>query len=125
MFFVLRHKTITSGEGGMITTNRPEWVDPLKIKALHGMDHDAWKRYSDEGYRHYQVVAPGFKYNMTDIQAALLLPQLKQLDSLVLKRKQIWARYSKHLAEIDNLITLKALPNSQHAYYLYKLMVKG
>jgi len=56
-------KNVVTGEGGMVTTNNPEFADKIKVYALHGMSKDAWKRFSDEGYKHYQVVVPGFKYN--------------------------------------------------------------
>ena len=64
-------KNITTAEGGMIATNDREVAEKIKILALHGMDKDAWKRFSDDGYKHYQVVSCGFKYNMTDLQASL------------------------------------------------------
>ena len=62
-------KNITSGEGGALTTNRQEWADRIAVMALHGISRDAWKRYSAEGYRHWDIIAPGYKYNMFDLQA--------------------------------------------------------
>ena len=73
-------KNLTTGEGGMVTTDNVEWADKIRVLGLHGMDKDAYKRFSDSGYKHYQVVAPGYKYNMTDIQAALGIHQLRRIE---------------------------------------------
>ena len=67
----------------MAITNNEEYADKIKILALHGMSKDAWKRFSDEGYKHYQVVEAGFKYNMMDLQAAIGIHQLKRIDDLL------------------------------------------
>jgi dTDP-4-amino-4,6-dideoxygalactose transaminase len=72
-------KNITTGEGGMILARRQEDANRLKILALHGMSKDAWNRFGDSGYKHYQVVEIGFKYNMMDLQAAIGIHQLKQV----------------------------------------------
>ena len=69
-------KNLVTGEGGMVTTDDDELAAQIRTYSLHGISHDAWKRFSVEGYRHYQVSVPGFKYNMTDLQAALGLHQL-------------------------------------------------
>ena len=72
-------KNLVTGEGGMVTTNNEEWAKKIKMYGLHGMSKDAWKRFSDEGYKHYQVMVPGFKYNMMDIQASLGIHQIQRL----------------------------------------------
>lgn len=73
-------KNMTTGEGGMVTTNSSEYAEKVKQYSLHGMSADAWTRFSDTGYRHYRVEFPGFKYNMMDIQAALGIHQLAQVE---------------------------------------------
>jgi len=73
-------KNLVTGEGGMVTTNNEEWAKKVKVLGLHGLSKDAWKRFADEGYKHYQVVSPGFKYNMMDIQASLGIHQLERLE---------------------------------------------
>ncbi|MFZ5518902.1 MAG: DegT/DnrJ/EryC1/StrS family aminotransferase [Candidatus Zhuqueibacterota bacterium] len=116
-------KNITTGEGGMVTTNDPEFADKIKVYALHGMSKDAWKRFSDEGYKHYQVVAPGFKYNMMDIQAAIGIHQMDHLGSWLLRRNEIWQRYNE--AFVDLPVTLPAgdEPDTVHARHLYTLLI--
>ena len=73
-------KNIVTGEGGMVTTNNPDFADKIKMYGLHGMSRDAWKRFSDDGYKHYQVIFPGFKYNMMDLQAAIGIHQMAHID---------------------------------------------
>src|ERR1041384_2143942 len=82
-------KTITTGEGGMATTNNPEWAARMRMMSLHGISHDAWKRYAKEGSWYYEVVRPGFKYNLTDIAAAIGVEQLKKCDAFGAARKKI------------------------------------
>lgn len=93
-------KNITTGEGGMVTTNNEALAAQIKIMALHGMSKDAWMRYSDDGYRHYGVVAAGFKYNMTDMQAALGIHQLARIDDWLKIREAQWARYDEALQDL-------------------------
>src|SRR5262245_8827880 len=69
-------KTITTGEGGIATTDIPEWAERMRVMSLHGISKDAWKRYTAEGSWYYEILYPGFKYNLTDIAAALGVQQL-------------------------------------------------
>lgn len=117
-------KNMTTVEGGMIATNNDEWADRLKIFALHGMSKDAWARYSDKGYKHYQVVMPGYKYNMTDIQASIGIHQLRRIEKNWFRRQQIWDYYSEQLKNLP--IELPAPPGEQirHAFHLYAIRVK-
>lgn len=97
-------KNITTGEGGMITTDNDEWAERMRIMSLHGISKDAWKRYSAEGSWYYEIIAPGYKYNLTDIAAALGLAQLRKADKLWERRKRIAAMYNeafKSLKEIE------------------------
>ena len=80
-------KNVVTAEGGMVTTADERLAARLKVLALHGLSADAWKRFSDEGYQHYEVVEPGFKYNMTDLQAALGIHQLARVEENLRRRR--------------------------------------
>jgi len=116
-------KNVVTGEGGMILTRREEDAARIKMLALHGMSKDAWKRFGDEGYRHYFVIECGFKYNMMDIQAALGLHQLRRVEDNWSRREKVWQRYQDALAALP--VTLPAPPerNTRHAYHLYTILV--
>lgn len=116
-------KNITTVEGGMVITNNARYADRIKTLALHGMTRDAWRRYSDSGYRHYRVVDAGFKYNMTDIQAALGIHQLPRIERYWKKREAIWKKYNCAFSDLP--VTLPACPPKgvKHAYHLYTLLL--
>lgn len=116
-------KNITTGEGGMILTSSQANSDRLKILALHGMSKDAWKRFSDDGYVHYQVTELGFKYNMMDIQAAIGIHQLHRIQEYWQRRQEIWQRYNQAFCDLP--ITLPAEPEADtiHAYHLYTILI--
>jgi dTDP-4-amino-4,6-dideoxygalactose transaminase len=116
-------KNIVTGEGGMVTTNNPDLADKIKMYGLHGMSRDAWKRFSDDGYKHYQVAFPGFKYNMMDIQAAIGIHQLKRIDQYHKRRKEIWACYDEAFAGLSVGRPLPPEPDTVHAHNLYTLMI--
>ena len=116
-------KNVVTGEGGMIITKQEQYADRLKILALHGMTKDAWKRFGDEGYHHYQVVASGFKYNMTDMQAALGIHQLARVNKNWLKREAIWKTYSNRLKHLPLGLPVAARPSDRHAYHLFPIRV--
>jgi dTDP-4-amino-4,6-dideoxygalactose transaminase len=116
-------KNITTIEGGMVTTDDEELANSIKINALHGMDKDAWKRFSDDGYKHYQVVFPGFKYNMTDIQAAIGIQQLLKVEKFAKRRKEIWDFYNKELQDLPLLLPPDVESDSKHAYHLYTILL--
>ena len=88
-------KNMTTGEGGMITTNDDALAQRLRLLSLHGMSRDAWKRYTEAGSWYYEVLEPGYKYNMTDIQAALGIHQLRRLDGFIRRRQEIAAMYDE------------------------------
>ncbi len=92
-------KTLSTGEGGMICTKDESLAERCKIMRLHGINRDAWKRYTESGSWYYEVVAPGFKYNFTDLQASLGLPQLKKVDIMWASRQSIAAKYTKSLKD--------------------------
>ena len=117
-------KNMTTGEGGMLTTNDAELAERVRVLSLHGISADAWKRYSKEGSWFYEVRYPGFKYNMTDIQAALGLHQLAKLDAFVERRTDIAARYTRAFADLDALVTWAAHPGVHHAWHLYPIRLQ-
>ena len=116
-------KNIVTGEGGMVVTRREEDIARIKVLGLHGMSKDAWKRFGDEGYKHYQVVECGFKYNMMDIQAAIGIHQLKRIDQYWQRRQEIWRQYNEAFAELPIGLPADPEPNTRHAYHLYTLMI--
>ena len=116
-------KNLVTGEGGMVTTNNEEWAKKIKMYGLHGMSKDAWKRFSDEGYKHYQVMVPGFKYNMMDIQASLGIHQIERLRKNFEKRKKIWDIYNKAFDGLPVTTPYPEEKNSIHARHLYTLLL--
>jgi dTDP-4-amino-4,6-dideoxygalactose transaminase len=90
---------------------------------LHGMSRDAWKRFSDEGYKHYQVVFPGFKYNMMDLQAAIGLHQMARVDENLKRRNEIWQLYNEAFADLPVGLPAADEPETLHARHLYTLMI--
>jgi dTDP-4-amino-4,6-dideoxygalactose transaminase len=93
-------KNIVTGEGGMVLARNAEDIERIKILGLHGMSKDAWKRFSDHGYKHYQVVDCGFKYNMMDLQAAIGIHQLQRIEAYWLRRQEIWNRYNNAFSDL-------------------------
>jgi dTDP-4-amino-4,6-dideoxygalactose transaminase len=116
-------KNIVTGEGGMVTTDNDEYAARIKVLGLHGMSKDAWKRFGDEGYKHYQVVASGFKYNMMDIQAALGIHQLPRVDAYGQRRKEIWDRYNEAFQGLPVFTPAAVEANTRHAFHLYTLLI--
>ena len=116
-------KNIVTGEGGMVIVKHKEDNDKIRILALHGMTADAWKRFSDEGYKHYQVVCPGFKCNMMDIQAALGIHQLKRVDRNLQRRGKIWQKYNESFADLNITLPSDPVPEIKHAYHLYTILI--
>ena len=119
------NKNITTGEGGMITTDRQDWADALKIWRLHGLDHDAWRRFHVQELILSEAVAPGFKYNMTDLQAALGIHQLRRLEGFLEIRERYAARYDAAFAEIPELVRQpRPAPGPErHGLHLYLLLL--
>lgn len=117
-------KTLTTGEGGMATTDNPEYVERMRVLSLHGISKDAWKRYTAEGSWRYDILEPGFKYNFTDLQAALGLAQLAKCDSMTANRAAIASRYNQALSSVEAFETPSAPPEVGHAWHLYVLLVK-
>jgi dTDP-4-amino-4,6-dideoxygalactose transaminase len=111
-------KNLTTAEGGMLT-GPPELIERARILSLHGMSRDAYNRYTQAGSWYYEVVAAGFKYNMTDIQAALGLHQLRRLPDFQARRREIAAAYERGLAEVAEIQLPTVRPEVEHAWHLY------
>lgn len=116
-------KNVVTAEGGMILARDESLAARAKVLALHGMSKDAWHRFGDAGYKHYQVVECGFKYNLTDLQAALGLHQLARVEQNWLSRHQTWNKYQNALASAPIKRPLDPEPNTRHAHHLYTLMI--
>ena len=117
-------KNITTGEGGMITTDDDALADKMRILSLHGISRDAWKRYTAEGSWYYEVLCPGYKYNMTDIQASLGLHQLPRLDTWTQARRRIAEAYNAAFAPLPELEIPNPEPGLDHGWHLYVLRVR-
>ena len=118
-------KNIITGEGGMVLAKKEEDIARVKTLALHGMTKDAWKRFSDEGYKHYQVVEAGFKYNMTDMQAAIGLHQLKRVEPYWQRRREIWQRYCSSFKNIPVTLPEPIPEGCRHGLHLFILRVSA
>jgi dTDP-4-amino-4,6-dideoxygalactose transaminase len=116
-------KNLTTGEGGMAVTDRKDWSDRIKVYALHGMSKDAWRRYSDEGFKHYRVVCPGYKYNMMDVQAAIGLEQIKRIDDYLRRREELWQKYDHAFSDLPVVLPAPAERDTIHARHLYTLLL--
>jgi dTDP-4-amino-4,6-dideoxygalactose transaminase len=117
-------KNLVTGEGGMVTTDNDEYAEKIQTYGLHGMSKGAWRRYSDEGFKHYQIIYPGFKYNMMDIQAALGIHQLKRLEAGLARREEIWQRYDASFRDLPVECPAPPEPGTRHARHLYTILVK-
>ncbi len=116
-------KNIVTGEGGMVITKDENYTNHIRVLGLHGMNKDAWKRFSDSGYKHYQIVYAGFKYNMMDIQAAIGIHQLPRIDRYWERRQQIWNRYNEAFKNLPVFTPAPIEANTRHAYHLYTLLL--
>lgn len=117
-------KNVVTGEGGMVITDDPELAERMRVLGLHGIDADAWKRFGSDGYRHYECVAPGFKYNMMDLQAALGIHQLARIHENLRQRERQWARYDNALAGLPLDLPEDVPENVRHSRHLYTVLVR-
>ena len=116
-------KNVITGEGGMVLARSSEMIDRIKILALHGMSKDAWHRFGDAGFKHYEVVEAGFKYNMMDLQAALGIHQLRRVEQNWLRRREIWDSYQQAFADLSCGCPAEPVEHMRHAYHLYTLTI--
>ena len=118
------NKNITTIEGGLVSTRDKNLATRIKVLGLHGMSQDAWKRFSDSGYKHYTVEEVGFKYNMTDVQAALGIHQLSRIEQWHKRREEIWERYNQAFQKLPLQLPLGEEENTRHARHLYTVLIK-
>ena len=117
-------KNITTGEGGMLVTRRKDLAEKAEILRLHGMSRDAWKRYGPEGFRHWDILLPGYKYNLSDVHAAIGVAQLPKLEKFWIERKRLCGRYDELLAGLPEVIRPVVRPEVRSAYHLYNIRVR-
>lgn len=117
-------KTITTGEGGMLVTNDAQYAERARIMSLHGISKDAWKRYSAEGNWYYEIIAPGYKYNLTDIAAAMGMVQLEKAGRLLNRRREIANRYNHAFAPLSSVTPPYQAEERDHAWHLYILQLQ-
>ncbi|MFK8110703.1 MAG: DegT/DnrJ/EryC1/StrS family aminotransferase [Rubripirellula sp.] len=118
------NKTITTGEGGMAVTADESLADRMRQMSLHGLSHDAWKRYQGSSAWDYRIVAPGYKYNMTDVAASIGLHQLARAEELRLEREEIADFYDEALRDLPQLDLPVRLQNRIHSWHLYPLRLR-
>jgi dTDP-4-amino-4,6-dideoxygalactose transaminase len=116
-------KNIVTGEGGMVLTKDAHLARRTKTLGLHGMSHDAWQRFSDKGYKAYDVEEIGFKYNMMDLQAAIGLHQVPRIDSYWRRRLEIWQRYQRELADLPITLPAPWPDDERHGLHLFTIQV--
>ncbi len=118
-------KNITTGEGGMVTTDDDEWAERIRVMSLHGISKDAWKRYTSEGNWFYEIVAPGYKYNLTDMASALGLVQLRKAEGFWKRREEIARAYDEAFSGIPGIETppRPGEDGTRHSWHLYVLKI--
>ena len=116
-------KNIVTGEGGMVLARKAEDVSRLKILGLHGMSKDAWNRFGNDGFRHYQVVECGFEYNMMDLQASVGIHQLERVGSCWQRREEIWERYMLELSDLPLELPIIPGKDIKHGYHLFTVQI--
>ncbi len=123
-FSFYANKTITTGEGGMAVTDDRELAERMRCLSLHGLSHDAWGRYTAKGSWDYRILAPGYKYNLTDVAAAIGLHQLARAEAMRRRREAVARRYLDALAEVEEL-ELPEIPSDLiHAWHLFQIRLR-
>jgi len=118
-------KTITTGEGGMLVLRDAAAAEQARILALHGISRDAWLRYTAAGTWRYDILASGYKYNLTDIAAALGTSQLRKARAFQERRRRLAARYTRGLESLEAIVTPPTRPGTEHAWHLYMIRVRA
>jgi len=118
-------KTLATGEGGMVTTDREDWADRIRVMSLHGISKDAWKRYSAEGSWYYEIMEAGYKYNMPDLLAAVGLAQLRKVEAMRDRRQEIAERYNEAFANCPELDIPTVRGDVRHAWHLYMIRLRA
>jgi dTDP-4-amino-4,6-dideoxygalactose transaminase len=118
-------KNITTGEGGMVCTRDETLAEEISLMKFHGMSKEAWKRYESSGTPNYDIMLPGFKYNMMDIQAAIGIHQLRKLDAFIARRTEIAQFYNSAFSDMDEIKTPAPVPyDHRHAWHLYTPLIR-
>jgi len=123
-FSFYANKNITTAEGGAVATDNNSLADKIRTLSLHGMSIDAWRRFSNSGYKHYSVKEAGFKYNMTDIQASLGIHQLHKIEGWRKKRAEIWEEYTSAFKGLPIQLPAPVESGTKHARHLYTIILK-
>jgi dTDP-4-amino-4,6-dideoxygalactose transaminase len=123
-FSFYANKTITTGEGGMATTNSPELAERMRIMSLHGLSQDAWKRYSGGKTWDYRIIAPGFKYNLTDVASSIGLHQLARAEEMRVGREAIAMRYFEELGALEEIELPVTDENRLHSWHLFPIRLR-
>lgn len=118
------NKCITTGEGGMACTNDDTLAERIRIMSLHGISKDAWKRFTSEGSWYYEIVAPGYKYNLTDIASAIGIHQLRKADYFRNERERVAKLYQEGLRSLGEVIVPKQHPDRIHSWHLFVIRLK-
>ena len=116
-------KNVTTVEGGMVVARDPALAERIAVLALHGMSKDAWKRYGDDGFVHYDVVAPGFKYNLTDLAASFGIHQLARVEQSWQRRRTLWDYYQRELRDLPLVLPAPTPADTRHAHHLFTCLV--
>ncbi len=117
-------KNLTTGEGGAAVTDDEDLAGRLELLSLHGMNRDAWKRYSDTGSWYYELTAPGFKYNLSDVLAAIGLGQLERFEEMQARRRALVQRYDAAFAALPEVGRPCTRPGVRHAWHLYPIALE-
>lgn len=116
-------KNVTTGEGGALVTADAELFERAQVASLHGISKDAWKRYAATGSWYYEVTMPGFKYNLTDLSAAIGLAQLDRFAEFQARRERLAVRYGAYFAEVEGVTALGVRPGVGHARHIYPVLL--
>lgn len=114
-------KNLTTGEGGAAVANDESLIEEMRSLSLHGMSRDAWLRYTDKGSWYYEIARPGYKYNMSDVLAAIGVGQLERFDAMQQRRREIAAHYDRLLGELPEVRRPRVRPGHTHAWHLYPI----
>jgi perosamine synthetase len=123
-FSFYANKCITTGEGGMACTQNADYADRMRIMSLHGISRDAWKRFTGEGSWYYEILAPGYKYNLTDIASALGIHQLRRAGELHAQRASVARIYQEKLQDIEELVLPEVQPDRVHSWHLFVIRLR-
>jgi dTDP-4-amino-4,6-dideoxygalactose transaminase len=118
-------KNVTTGEGGMVATDDEDCAHTIATYANHGMTKGAWKRYSEKEFKHYEIICPGYNYNMMDMQAAIGVHQLARVEQYLERREEIWQHYDVAFKDVPVITPAPAEPHIRHARHLYTLLLDG